>query len=112
MKLFNKYLHEGHHHEHGHEHHHHEHGHEHHLHEHGHEHHHEHKHNHDNAEIEALLGYAIEHNAHHAEELRELAGRFEAAGLIDAAQDIEMAVDGIQSAVDLLGAAQSSLDET
>lgn len=89
MKLLNKYLHEGHHHDHGHG----------------------HPHSHENAELAALLGYAIEHNAHHAEELQELAQRFEAAGLIDVAQDIEMAVDGIQSAVDLLGTAQFALND-
>ncbi|MDR3150060.1 MAG: hypothetical protein LBT88_08670 [Oscillospiraceae bacterium] len=90
MKLLGKYLHEGHHHDHGDG----------------------HTHSHDSAELAALLGYAIEHNAHHAEELQELARCFEAADLLEVAQQIEGAVEGIQTAVDVLGIAQFMLNDS
>ena len=49
----------------------------------GHDHHHDHG---DHAETDALIGYMVSHNAHHAEELKEIAhtlrheGRGEIAG--------------------------------
>lgn len=57
-------------------------GHEH-EHEHHHEHEHEHEHSHDHGDVspaervEALLGYMIEHNEHHAEEMAELVDSLE-----------------------------------
>ena len=75
----------------------HEHSHEHsHTHSHDHEHTHEHSHDHHHdhgahAETDALIGYMVSHNAHHAEELKESAhtlrheGRGEIADCIEAA---------------------------
>ena len=69
---------EGHHHDHAH----HDHAH------HDHEHHHDHG---DHAETDALIGYMVSHNAHHAEELKDIAhtlrheGRGEIADCIEAA---------------------------
>ena len=75
----------------------HEHSHEHsHTHSHDHEHTHEHSHDHHHdhgahAETDALIGYMVSHNAHHAEELKEIAhtlrheGRGEIADCIEAA---------------------------
>ena len=54
----------------------------------GHDHHHDHG---DHAETDALIGYMVSHNAHHAEELKEIAhtlrheGRGEIADCIEAA---------------------------
>ena len=56
----------------------------------GHDHHHDHDH-HDHAETDALIGYMVSHNAHHAEELKDIAhtlrheGRGEIADCIEAA---------------------------
>ena len=71
----------------------HEHSHTHsHDHEHTHEHSHDHHHDHGaHAETDALIGYMVSHNAHHAEELKEIAhtlrheGRGEIADCIEAA---------------------------
>ena len=67
----------------------HEHSHDHeHTHEHSHDHHHDHG---AHAETDALIGYMVSHNAHHAEELKEIAhtlrheGRGEIADCIEAA---------------------------
>lgn len=102
---------DGHTHSHEHEHHHthdhdhdgghtHDHAHnEEHAHEHSHDHEHIHEHSHDHhhhdhgahAETDALIGYMVSHNAHHAEELKEIAhtlrheGRGEIADCIEAA---------------------------
>lgn len=68
-------------------------------HEHSHDHEHTHEHSHDHhhhdhgahAETDALIGYMVSHNAHHAEELKEIAhtlrheGRGEIADCIEAA---------------------------
>lgn len=71
----------------------HEHDHEHH-HDHDHEHHHDHHHDHgEHAETDALIGYMVSHNAHHAEELKDIAHtlRHERRGEI--ADCIEAAVE-------------------
>ncbi len=69
-------------------------------HEHGHEHHHDHDHHHDHEHHEqrsaeqmaALLGYMLEHNQHHAEELDGLGAQLEQQGGADAAQLVRSAV--------------------
>ena len=63
---------------------------------HGHEHHHEHEH-HDHqhgehAQTDALLGYMVSHNAHHAEELKDMAHTLRHEGRDEIADCIEAAV--------------------
>ena len=101
---------EGHEHVHAHEHtHSHEHTHEHthadgtvHTHEHSHEHSHPHTHTHSHGDVEgfdsieqamALMGYMLDHNRHHADELHELCHKLEATGKTEAAALIHDAVD-------------------
>ena len=83
----------------------HEHHHHHdHDHEQGHHHHHSHEHNGDeqagsgkNRDLK-ILQYMIGHNAEHAQELRELAGRLRDSGKTEAADLIEKAVSGFETA--------------
>ena len=86
----------------------HEHHHEHEHHEHGHHHDHEHHHEHgadSPEECLALLKYMLSHNAHHAEELHDLAHSTEgeARELIhEAVKDIEQSNEKLKKAVALL----------
>ena len=83
----------------------HEHHHHHdHDHEQGHHHHHSHEHNGDeqkkkkkNRDLK-ILQYMIGHNAEHAQEMRELAGRLRDSGKTEAAYLIEKAVSGFETA--------------
>ena len=99
----------------------HEHSHEH-LHEdgtvHSHSHSHEHSHPHSHGEISgfesteqatALMGYMLDHNRHHAEELHDLCHKLEADGRTEAAGKIHQAVDCFQQGNDLLAAALEQL---
>lgn len=95
-------------HEHEHEHMH-EHTHEH-THEHSHEHHH-HDHDHVHGDITAfesteqavmILGYMLEHNRSHAEELHEICHRLEATGEEEAAEYLDKAVDSFREGNDLM----------
>ena len=95
-------------HEHEHEHMH-EHTHEH-THEHSHEHHH-HDHDHVHGDITAfesteqavmILGYMLEHNRSHAEELHEICHRLEATGKEEAAEYLDKAVDSFREGNDLM----------
>ena len=71
----------------------HEHDHEHH-HDHDHEHHHDHHHDHgEHAETDALIGYMVSHNAHHAEELKDIAHTLRHEGRGEIADCIEAAVE-------------------
>ena len=101
----------------------HEHSHEH-LHEdgtvHSHSHSHEHSHPHSHGEVSgfestqqatALMGYMLDHNRHHAEELHELSHKLEADGKTEAAGKIHQAVDCFQQGNDLLEAALQQLKE-
>lgn len=56
-----------------------------------------------------LLPHWSEHNAEHAEEFREWAGRAEAAGQTDAAQHIRAAADALKQANQALAAAMRAL---
>jgi ABC-type Zn2+ transport system substrate-binding protein/surface adhesin len=67
----------------------HDHDHEHEHHDHDHEHHHHHG---EHAETDALLGYMVSHNAHHAEELKEMAHTLRHEGRGEIADYIESAV--------------------
>ncbi|MBR5045442.1 MAG: class I SAM-dependent methyltransferase [Oscillospiraceae bacterium] len=91
----------------------HEHEHEHmheHTHEHFHEHHH-HDHDHDHGDITAfesteqavmILGYMLDHNRSHAEELHEICHRLEATGEEEAAEYLDRAVDSFREGNDLM----------
>lgn len=60
----------------------------------GHEHNHEHSHDHGaHAETDALIGYMVSHNAHHAEELKEIAHTLRHEGRGEIADCIEAAVE-------------------
>ncbi len=66
-----------------------------HTHAHGGEHHHDHTHTHhhgEHAETDALIGYMVSHNAHHAEELKEIAHTLRHEGRGEIADRIEAAV--------------------
>lgn len=66
-----------------------------HTHAHGGEHHHDHTHTHHHgeyAETDALIGYMVSHNAHHAEELKEIAHTLRHEGRGEIADRIEAAV--------------------
>ena len=85
---------------------------------HTHSHAHEHSHPHSHAgsggfesagQAEALMGYMLEHNRHHAEELHELCHKLEADGKAEAAARIHQAVDCFQQGNDLLAAALDQL---
>ena len=69
----------------------HEHGH-HHEHEHEHEHHHEHHPEHEHAAgpdtLTAVLGYMLDHNVHHCEELKGIAEKLSAEGKTEAAETL------------------------
>ena len=97
------------HHHHGHEHHHHDHSHGHtHDHDHSHTHDHSHSHTHDHSHGESggksqnrdlkILQYMIGHNAEHAREMRELAGRLRETGKSEAAELIDTAATGFETA--------------
>lgn len=112
--------HHDHHHEHDHEHDHHGHEHHHHDHSHGHTHDHDHSHTHDHSHGHTndhshdhspgetsgksqnrdlkILQYMIGHNAEHALEMRELAARLREAGKAEAADLIETAAAGFDTA--------------
>lgn len=67
------------------------------THSHGGEHHHDHGHTHahhhgEHAETDALIGYMVSHNAHHAEELKEIAHTLRHEGRGEIADRIEAAV--------------------
>lgn len=66
-----------------------------HTHEHSHTHTHDHEHSHDAAPDKSgiLLKYMIDHNAHHAEELLDLAKTLESEGRADAAASIRESVE-------------------
>lgn len=67
-------------------------GHDHH-HDHDHHDHHDHHHDHgDHAETDALIGYMVSHNAHHAEELKDIAHTLRHEGRTEIADCIEAAV--------------------
>ena len=105
----------------------HEHSHEHshadgvvHTHTHSHEHSHEHTHTHSHDEVAgfdsveqaaALMGYMLEHNRHHAEELHELCHKLEATGKTDAAAMIHDAVDRFGEGNTLLESALENLKQ-
>jgi ABC-type Zn2+ transport system substrate-binding protein/surface adhesin len=103
-------------------HHHHEHEHEHdhgltHSHEHSHDEGHDHEHNHDHTEVSsrsqqqlaAVLGYMLEHNRSHADELAETASRLKTLGIEAAAADVEAAVKSFGEGNDKLEAALALL---
>lgn len=99
------------------------HGHEHshaHLHEDGTVHTHTHSHTHSHAgsggfesteQATALMGYMLEHNRHHAEELHELCHKLEADGKAAAAAAIHQAVDCFGQGNDLLAKALEQIKE-
>lgn len=107
----------------------HEHGHSHehthadgvvHTHPHSHEHSHEHSHTHSHGEVAgfdsveqaaALMGYMLEHNRHHAEELHELCHKLEATGKAEAAAKIHDAVDRFGEGNALLESALADLKQ-
>jgi hypothetical protein len=82
-----------------------------HLHTHEHTHCHEHPHgSHDLTQVRALMEYMLEHNQHHAGELREmahtlsLAGLGEAAGILSSGvQDFERGNEQLAKALELIG---------
>ena len=106
-----------------HEHHHHEH---HHHHDHDHEHHHHHDHDHGCSgscqgcasqcehtpmeELMALMKYMVGHNAAHAKELAELAGRLEQAGSRTAYEQVMAAVSDFEKGNMRLSVVLASLD--
>ena len=65
-----------------------------HTHVHGGEYHHDHSHAHGaHAETDALIGYMVSHNAHHAQELKEIAHTLRHEGRREIADRIESAVE-------------------
>lgn len=86
-----------------------------HVHEHSHSHSHEHEHPVQGFEsleqATALMGYMLEHNRHHAEELHELCHKLEADGKAEAAALIHQAVDCFGQGNDLLEQALTQLKE-
>ena len=96
----------------------HEHDHEH-THEHGHEHHHEHTHEHHHEHLPAdasaaqktvaLLGYMVEHNKAHAEEVHDLAHELSAAGKEEEASLIHRGVALYREGNELLAQALAAL---
>ena len=82
-----------------------------HLHEHVHEHSHEHGHTHTHEGITAfdsveqavkVLGYMLDHNRSHAEELHEICHKLEATGEAEAAEYLDKAVDAFRQGNDLM----------
>lgn len=74
------------------------------THAHGGEHHHGHHHG-EHAETDALLGYMVAHNAHHAEELGEIAHTLRHEGRGEIADRIESAVEDFARGNEKLGEA-------
>ena len=74
-----------------------------------HEHPHPHSHRDELSEITAMLSYMLEHNRHHAEELREMAHKLEhhdlgavAAALLAGAGEFDSGNDKLQKALEML----------
>jgi len=87
-------------------------------HEHTHEHSHEHPHVHTHEDITAfesteqavrILGYMLDHNKSHAEELHEICHKLEASGEEEAAEYLDKAVDAFRDGNSLMEKALSSL---
>ena len=105
-------------HDHDHEHEHtHDHDHEHtHDHDHEHEHHH-HDHDHDHSHeagagtLTAVLGYMLDHNIHHAEELENIAKKLDEQGFADASRTLFECTELFGQANDKLAAALGLLKE-
>ena len=85
-----------------------------HLYEHVHEHSHEHGHTHTHEGITAfdsveqavkVLGYMLDHNRSHAEELHEICHKLEATGEAEAAEYLDKAVDAFRQGNDLMAEA-------
>ena len=96
-------------HDHEHEHHHdHEHTHEHH---HDHEHAHDHHHDHGDAAgtLTAVLKYMLDHNIHHADELKGIAEKLKAQGLDAAAETLSESTALFDAANEKLAAALAML---
>lgn len=81
------------------------------MHEHEHEHHHEHGHEHTHEHITAfdskeqalrILGYMLEHNQSHAEELHEICHKLELTGEEKAAEYLDKAVDAFRKGNELM----------
>ena len=110
------------HHDHEHRHHDHEHHHEHHHdhhhdheHEHSHEHHHQdHEHTHTGAgadTLTAVLGYMLDHNIHHCEELKGISEKLSAEGKTEAAETLLEGTQLFDQANEKLAAALALLKE-
>lgn len=90
-----------------------------HEHEHEHEHTHEHGHDHDHphthggfenpGQAEALLGYMLDHNRHHAEELHDVCHKLEHDGKTLAAEKLDGALKCFRQGNELLEAALAAL---
>ena len=94
----------------------HEHEHEH-MHEHMHEHHHDHGHTHEDItafesteQAVRILGYMLDHNRSHAEELHEICHRLEASGKETAAEYLDKAVDAFRDGNELMDKALRALN--
>ena len=95
----------------------HEHEHEH-MHEHTHEHHHDHGHTHDNItafesteQAVRILGYMLDHNRSHAEELHEICHKLEESGEEKAAEYLDKAVDAFREGNELMDQALRALNK-